>query len=260
MPTATAASKPKRIVFMEHGKGGVGRTEIAINLATWYQRQGLKPRFIDFDTEDNARGGFKSFIPDVAGIDIHAPGALDHFYEVCDTDDRVLLADMGAGSVTATREWLTRNQDTLTEMNIRITAVGVATNDPGAITTILQWAAALQNSVDYLVVLNPIQACDQSFEYWHEVSSVKDFVRIRKPHVIQTEARIAEFQGELRNLQLTLDDVAEQRTDSPFFKPTRQIVRAKRYLSNLYTAFETASDILVPVAGLRWKKTTVQHW
>ena len=57
---------------------------------------------------------------------------------------------------------------------------------------------------------------------------------------MQIDARICEFQTELRNRELTLEDVIAGKTDSPFFKKTMQIVRARRYQRNLYQGFESA--------------------
>ena len=168
---------PIRVVFTEGGKGGVGKTEIAINLATWYERQGIKPKLIDFDAENTDKSGLKSFLPEATKLDIHAPGALDHFFDACETDDRVVLADMGAGAGAATYDWFEKMFEDSREMNIRFTAVGVTTNDPGAVISILQWAKHLKRRVDYLVVLNALRATDETFDYWRQDPSVEKFVR-----------------------------------------------------------------------------------
>lgn len=239
---------PIRVVFTEGGKGGVGKTEIAINLATWYQRQGITPKLIDFDAENTDKSGLKSFLPEATKLDIHAAGALDHFFEACETEDKVVLADMGAGAGAATYDWFEKMFEDSQEMNIRFTAVGVTTNDPGAVISILQWAKQLKRRVDYLVVLNALRASDETFDYWHQDPSVEKFVRLYKPHVMETDARIAEFQTELRNQEISLADVIDGKTDSPFFKRTMQIVRARRYQRNLYLGFDDAKGILTPAA------------
>ncbi len=237
---------PIRVVFTEGGKGGVGKTEIAINLATWYQRQGVAPRFIDFDIENTDKSGLKNFIPDTVKLDLHVPGALDHFFEVCDTDDRVVLADMGAGAGTATYDWFARMFEDSREENIRFTAIGVTTNDPGAVLSILKWAKHLQHRVDYLVVLNEMLESDRAFEYWHDNPLVKQFTDTFQPCVMQADVRVAEFQTELRNQELSLDDVVSRKAKAPFFRKTMQIVRARRYQRNLYAGFDAASSILLP--------------
>lgn len=244
----TDSSSPVRVVFTEGGKGGVGKTEIAINLATWYRKHGISPKLIDFDSENTDKSGLKSFIPDAVKIDIHASGALDHFFEVCDTDDHLVLADMGAGAGAATYDWFDKMFEDSRQMNISFTAIGVTTNDPGAVLSILRWAKHLQHRVDYMIVLNETLESDRQFEYWHDSPEVKQFEKIFDPVVMRADVRIGEFQSELRNQELSLDDVIERRTDSPFFNRTMQIVRARRYQRNLYAGFDGAADVLLPSA------------
>ncbi|MEM7312652.1 MAG: hypothetical protein AAF497_05820, partial [Planctomycetota bacterium] len=219
---------------------------IAISLATWYKRQGISPRFIDFDAENTDKSGLKNFVPDAVRFDLHTPGALDHFFEVCDTEDRVVLADMGAGAGTATYDWFEKMFDDSRDMNIRFTAIGVTTNDPGAVLSVLRWAKHLQQQVDYLVVLNERSETDSKFEYWSDNPLVKKFTDAFKPVVMRSDVRIAEFQSELRNQELSLEDVIERRTNSPFFRNTMQIVRARRYQRTLFAGFDSASVILLP--------------
>ncbi len=240
----TTKQAPIRVVFTQGGKGGVGKTEIAINLATWYHSQGIRPKLIDFDTENSQKSGLKNFMPEAEKIDLHQPGALDHFFAACETEDRVVLADLGAGAGAATFDWFEKMFEESEAMNIRFTAVGVTTNDPGAVISILQWADKLRRRVDYLIVLNALRASDEAFDYWHDEPSVAKFVELCQPHVMQVDARVPEFQTELRNEELTLADVVERRTDSPYFVKTMQIVRARRYLRNLYGGFQAAQAVL----------------
>ena len=235
---------PIRVIFTEGGKGGVGKTEIAVNLATWYQSQGIKPRLLDFDVENTEKSGFQSFMPQAEKLDIHAPGALDHFFEACECDDSVVLADMGAGAGASTFDWFEKMFEDSAAMNIRFTAVGVTTNDPGAVISILQWADKLRRRADYLIVLNAMRVTDESFDYWNDEPSVAKFVELCNPHVMQVDARVPDFQTELRNEEITLADVIEGKGDSPYFKKTMQIVRARRYQRNLYRGFDAAAEIL----------------
>ncbi len=242
-------TSPIRVVFTEGGKGGVGKTEIAINLATWYRNRGIEPKLIDFDAENTKKSGLKSFLPEATKLNTHDPGALDHFFEVCSTEHQVVLADLGAGTGEATYHWFRKMYDVSRQMNMRFTALGVTTNDPGAVISVLQWAEELQRRVDYLVVLNETRESDEAFEYWNEDSSVKEFVRIFQPRVMRAAARVDEFQTELRNCEITLDDVIEGRTDSPYFRNPMQIVRARYYQQNLYEGFDNAEAILLPAAS-----------
>jgi len=244
-PMAKPQNPHVRVVFTEGGKGGVGKTEIAVNLATWYESKGIKPRLLDFDVENTEKSGFQNFMPRAEKLNIHAPGALDHFFEACECDDRVVLADMGAGAGASTFDWFEKMFDESDALNIRFTAVGVTTNEPGAVISILQWADKLRKRADYLIALNAMRAADESFEYWHDEPSVAKFTQLCKPHVMQVDARVPDFQTELRNEEITLEDIIGGKSVSPFFRKTMQIVRAKRYRSNLYTGFHLARSILL---------------
>ena len=79
-----------------------------------------------------------------------------------------MLADMGAGAGTATYDWFEKMFDDSRDMNIRFTAIGVTTNDPGAVLSVLRWAKHLQQQVDYLIVLNETSETDRTFEYWND--------------------------------------------------------------------------------------------
>jgi len=241
---ATSQEPHIRVVFTEGGKGGVGKTEIAVNLATWYESQGIRPRLLDFDVENTEKSGFQNFMPQAEKLNIHAPGALDHFFEACECDDRVVLADLGAGAGASMFDWFEKMFEDSTAMNIRFTAVGVTTNDPGAVISILQWADKLRRRADYLIVLNAMRAVDESFDYWNDEPSVARFIELCKPQVIQVDARVPEFQTELRNEEVTLADVIDGKANSRFFKKTMQVVRARRYQRNIYEGFGSARRIL----------------
>ena len=79
--------KPIRVIFTEGGKGGVGKTEIAINLTTWLRSHGIEPQIIDFDAENTEKSGLQCFFPEATKLDVHQPGALDHVFEACETKD-----------------------------------------------------------------------------------------------------------------------------------------------------------------------------
>lgn|GEM_PF-2857514 len=71
---------PKRAVFTRGGKGDVGKTEVALALASWYRARGIEPVLLDFDIENSNKSGFQSFFPDAEKISIHKEGSLDAFF------------------------------------------------------------------------------------------------------------------------------------------------------------------------------------
>jgi Mrp family chromosome partitioning ATPase len=51
----------RRVVFTMGGKGGVGKTGIAVALAEWFTANEIPITLLDFDTENKARGSLKHF-------------------------------------------------------------------------------------------------------------------------------------------------------------------------------------------------------
>ena len=237
-----------RIVFTEGGKGGVGKTEIAVCLATWYQRQGIHPKLIDFGAEENAKSCLQSFLPEAAKLDSGKAGALDHFFAGLDDHEGVILADMNAGAGTSMREWIDNVRLETRELNIRFTAVCVTTNEPDAIHSVLQSAKRLQDNVDYLIVLNRLQSPRCDFCYWHDSPEVAEFVRALEPTVIEMRSREVRFQAEVRNHAVTLEDIMNRKAEPTFFQYARNTAHARHCLRQIYGEFGKAAGILLPAS------------
>ena len=168
-PALQPESKTKaRVVFTQGGKGGAGKTEVALALASWYAEQSISPVLIDFDAENLNNSALKNFYPGAMKLDVHSEGALDELFEVCDQGAPVVLADLGSGAGIPTYQWFDKAFDLAAEMDIRFTAVGVTTNDPGSVQSILRWADRLQDQVSYLIVFNEMRTAGCSFGYWHD--------------------------------------------------------------------------------------------
>ncbi|MGK0189807.1 MAG: MinD-like ATPase involved in chromosome partitioning or flagellar assembly [Verrucomicrobiales bacterium] len=235
-----------RIVFTEGGKGGVGKTEVAVCLATWYHRQGIRPKLIDFGAEASTKGCLQSFLPEAVKLDAGKAGALDHFFSGLDDHKGVVLADMNAGAGATMREWIDKVRVETTELNIRFTAVCVTTNDPDAIHSVLQSAKRLQDNVDYLIVLNRLRSPRCDFRYWHQSPEVAEFVRMLEPTVIEMRSRDERFQAEVRNHALTLEAIANRKAEPTFFRYARNAAHARHCLRQIYGEFEKAAGILLP--------------
>ncbi len=243
-----SAADSIRIVFTEGGKGGVGKTEVAIALATWYQRQGLSPQLIDFGAEANSKGGLQSFLSEATKLDAGRAGSLDHFFSGLDDHEGVILADMNASAGAAMRDWIDKAQVETSEFNMRFTAVCVTTNDPDAIHSVLQSAKRFQDKVDYLVVLNRIRNPRGDFRYWQDSSEVADFVRVLKPTVIEMRLREERFQAEVRNHAVTLEDILNRKAEPTFFQYSRNTAHARHCLRQIYGEFRKATGILLPAS------------
>lgn len=235
-----------RIVFTEGGKGGVAKTELALSLVSWYRENGLDPVLLDFDTENTNKSSLQNFFPQAAKFDLHREGALDELFDACEGDHEVVLADLGAGAGAATAQWFEQAFEEAAELNIRFTAIGVLTNDAGAVQSVLKWATHLQDRVDYLIVLNEMRERDCAFQYWFEESAVAEFTELFDPKVMRMGARVPELQAELRNQCATLQDVIERQVSTAFLRKIKNVARAKRYQRQLYAGFAEAASILLP--------------
>jgi MinD-like ATPase involved in chromosome partitioning or flagellar assembly len=242
--------RPTRAVFTQGGKGGVGKTEVALALTSWYRARGIEPTLLDFDVENSNKGGFQSFYPKAQKLDLHQEGSLDAFFNAFDSDAPVVLADLAGGASNVAQTWFEDAAGYAMEMNVAFTAVGVTTNDAGSIQSVLKWAGHLQDTVDYLIVLNEMRSPRSKFNYWNDAPKVAEFVDAMNPSVMSMMARIEEFQAELRNHACTLEDIIEEKVDAEFFRYTRNIVRAKIYQRNLFEGFDAAANILLPGEAL----------
>ncbi|MDA0811878.1 MAG: hypothetical protein O3C21_05760 [Verrucomicrobia bacterium] len=246
VPTASLSKRP-RIVFTQGGKGGVGKTDLSLSLVSWYRQNGVAPILFDFDIENTNKSGLQNFYPDARKHDVHRDGALDEVFEVCDQDAvEIVLADLGSGAGNAAYQWFDSAYDDAMELGIRFTAIGVTTNEAGSVQSLLKWADHLQDKVDYLIVLSAMGDAQGGFEYWHSEPAVTEFVDTFHPVIMPMDARVPEFQSELRNQVCTLQDVIDGKVASPFLRRMKNRMRAKRYQRILFEGFDCASAILLP--------------
>lgn len=240
-------SKGTRVIFTQGGKGGVGKTEVTLALVSWLRSKGLSPALLDFDIENTNKSGLQNFFPEAAKLDVHAEGSLDEFFNVChECPNRVVVADLGAGAGESTFQWFDDAFEDTVEMEIVFTSVGVTTDDAGAVQSVLKWASKLQTRTQYLVVLNEMQKRGCDFGFWHAVPAVEDFKKALNPHFMTMWARIQDFQAELRNHSVTLQDVIDGKVESDYFKRMKNFRLAKRYQRQMFAGFDSVSEILLP--------------
>jgi hypothetical protein len=235
------------VVFTQGGKGGVGKTEVILSLISWYRERGLEPALLDFDIENTNKSGLQNFYPDARKLDVHREGALDEFFDVCDeAANGLVVADLGAGAGEATYRWFDDAFADAQDFGLRFTSIGVSTNEAGAVQSVLKWAHHLQERVEYLIVLNEFREVGCEFRYWRSEPAAGRFEEAFSPRVMVMQARIQEFQAELRNRSATLQQVVAGEVNVPYFRRTKNLFRAKRYQRGLFTGFEEAAEVLLP--------------
>ena len=59
--------KNKRVVFTMGGKGGVGKTDLMVALAEWFEANEIPFTLLDLDTEKQGSGITQAFLQRVGG-------------------------------------------------------------------------------------------------------------------------------------------------------------------------------------------------
>ena len=236
----------KRVILSMGGKGGVGKTSVMAALAEWFDSKTIRIKLLDLDTENKARGSMAHFFRDRAQkVNIHTPAGLDAFIDHLDEGEPVILADMGAGSGSVTYEWFDRMYPDVAEAGIVFTAIGVVTDDPSTVESVLTWASQLQDRVSYLIVENSV-ADHAEFTYWRESEQSRRFQEAFHPAVIQMDYRIPLLENGIRNHGATLGDVVNRKTGAAELNKASLVMRAQSYRRRMFAEFDRVQELLLP--------------
>jgi CobQ/CobB/MinD/ParA nucleotide binding domain len=234
----------KRVILTMGGKGGVGKTSFILCVAEWLGDQGIEFQMLDLDTENKARGSLKHYFDAARKVNIHTPAGLDAFIDCLDTGPRIILADMGAGSGQVAHEWFDTMYDGAQEMGISFTAIGIITPDPASVESVLSWAKALQNKVQYVIVENEaVQHSD--FSYWRDTEQAAQFRRVFQPVVISMKYRLPDLENPARQHGATLGDVAGRRTKAPELERSSLVARAQGYQRQVFQELEKIKELFL---------------
>jgi MinD-like ATPase involved in chromosome partitioning or flagellar assembly len=238
---------PKRIVFTQGGKGGVGKTTAALSLFDYYQTKAAGVTLADFDSENKAKGGLNFWHKSAEKVDIHTRAGLDRLLALTLTSGNdIILADMGAGSGAVTYKWFDTVYPELAAEDVKATSIGVITDDPGSVDSVMTWVQHLGDNVQYLIILNELDQPEETFRYWHESKTVKDFIACNSPKVIKMESRRPDLEQAARNHGASIAQIAERKTKAPELQNVEFVIRAQGYRRRINAQFETAADILFP--------------
>jgi MinD-like ATPase involved in chromosome partitioning or flagellar assembly len=228
------------------GKGGVGKTSVMTSLAEWFGENRLPVVLLDLDTENKAKGSLAHFFGDkVPKINIHTPAGLDAFVDILAEDAPAILADMGAGAGKVTHEWFEKMYPDVSEAGVVFTAVGVVTSDPASVESVLNWAAALQHRVDYIIVENHLTE-HADFTYWRDGEQAQEFRKHFHPAVIRIDNRLADLENAARNHGVTLGRVASRTTSAPELQKASLVMRAQSYRRRMFEEFDRVKELLLP--------------
>ena len=234
-----------RVIFSTGGKGGVGKTSVMVSLVSWFDNNTIPVQLLDFDTENKARGSLSHFYRERAPkVNIHTPAGLDAFVDICESAP-IVIADMGAGSGQVTTDWFDAMFQQVAEMGIVFTAIGVITDDPASVESVLGWATKLQNRVSYIVIKNALTS-HADFNYWENSREARKFREAFTPAVIQMNFRLAELENASRNHGATLDDIANRNVEALELRKASLVMRAQSYRRSLFAEFDNVKEFLLP--------------
>ncbi len=231
------------IIFTQGGKGGVGKTTVVTALTAWIRTKGFDPILLDFDSENRDKSSFQSFYPEAQKVDIHAPDSLDRVFHFLEKPGTILIADQGAGSGAETFSWFDRTAEIVREF-ADVISIGIVTKDPGSVESVLTWAYHLGDCVRYLIVLNELVR-GTGFDAWCTAPQVNEFMAAARPSLIAFQNRNPDFEDMLRANHLTLEKVITREHSISWFHSLTRIVQARRYQQEAYSAFESASHVLL---------------
>ena len=241
-----AVSARKRVIFSMGGKGGVGKTSVMTGLAEWFAENQIAVTLLDLDTENKACGSLTHFYGGrVPKINIHTPAGLDAFVDHLTDDAPVILADMGAGAGQITHDWFERMYPDVAEAGAVFTAIGVVTADPASVESVLSWAAALQDRVDYVIVENSLTE-HADFTYWRAGELAEEFRKRFQPGSIRMDWRLADLENAARNYGVTLGRIAGRTTPAPELQKASLVMRAQSYRRRMFAEFDRVKELLLP--------------
>jgi hypothetical protein len=102
----------------------------------------------------------------------------------------------------------------------------------------------LQYQVNYLIVKNSLTD-PADFGYWENDPGAKEFRRLFRPAEISMEYRLPKVENPARQHGLTLNKIADRRTDVSELQQTTVVMRAQAYRRNLFAELDGVKDLLL---------------
>jgi hypothetical protein len=110
--------------------------------------------------------------------------------------------------------------------------------------SVCAWADALQDRVSYLIVKNSLTN-PADFSYWDDSRQARCFREALKPEVIEMEYRLPKVEHPARQHGLTMNRIADRRTNIPELQQTTVVMRAQAYRRNLFAELDRVKDLLL---------------
>ena len=236
----------KLIVFSEGGKGGVGKTTFVTLLLDYYQTRGIVPYILDLDTESKENAGLSFFWPGARKANIDTRDGLDALLDAVQDESPIVVADMGARSGAATFAWFDDVADAVRELGVAFAAVGIVTDDPASVSSVIEWGRFLQDRVRHIIVLNKMNDPNSRFSYWHETPHAKTYRDVSQPAVLTLESINPDLQHSLRVHGETIGAVADKRALAPELQAMKCLIRAQAIRRKIKAEFDREYAMFLP--------------
>lgn len=236
----------KRIIFTEGGKGGPGKTRLAASLIDFLDDEGCSRILIDCDIENKKLGSLSHLFPEATKLDISTKHGLDEFVDCTFANpSEVVVADLGAGAGKITFDWFDKMYEPVSGGGVTFLAIGVVTSEYATAETLINWATALQDRADYLVVRNHRDG-DQ-FDAL-DTPAAQHFFEVTKAPVIDMGERLSDIQNELDKRGLTLRKALSQPSPAHgvLLSKDSTKMRMRGYYNRMNEQFRTVIETLLP--------------
>lgn len=138
------------------GKGGVGKSLTAMLLADYLKRHGIPFLAFDCDTENMGKASaFSSHYPDAIKVNLRSTADCDMLLTRA-AESEISIIDLPANASGDFMSWWesVATPETLEALDLKVTAIGTLTPEPGTFASVASWAEILQDGLDYIIALN----------------------------------------------------------------------------------------------------------
>lgn len=179
------------------GLGGAGKTMSLAVTANYLRDRGHKMALIDCDRENE--GGLRSFSHWFGGktnaLDLRDRDDCDQLLrQAAASEFPYVLCDFPANSRGDISDWLddVATPDLLSDLGLRVIALGAITPNPGAAAAVVKWMHMLGDRATYLITLcrtqfdrkvKPAEVAFSEWFDWANASGQKDILFVEIPHL-----------------------------------------------------------------------------
>jgi hypothetical protein len=231
-----------KILFTAGAKGGTGKSTAMRFLVTYLREQGMDPLLLDLDDESRT---LSRFFPEAVQVEIKKKSSHDILIERALEYGCLILADLKAGTGREVLDWwLDVPFDELHKRDVSFTCLASITSSPDSVQSFLNWAAALQDFVRYVVFKNL-----KDGEYLPDYDESDGALRFRQkfsPYQVVVPRLDEEYTTELERLDLTIAEVLSPggKDVGPILGQLMVRARLRRFQQNIYGQLGPIIDAL----------------